>query len=170
MTVIKQKRNVAVMAALAVGHSVAMAQAVDIVVTYGPAGVASVPTLSEWGMIIMAIMLAVAAVYAMRKNANSKTIMSIGLAALAMAGAAGGNNILNEAWSVNAPAPEMTAPNGGSVNIQMGFGVVPVKNVTQVPLKIIGVTPNFVQNAAQTTCKPGVIVTPGGTCDVFAVD
>lgn len=164
MTVIKQTRNAAMMAALAVGHSVAMAQPVDIFVTYGPAGVASVPTLSEWGMIIMAIMLAGAAVYAMRKNANSKSIMSIGLAALAMAGAAGGNNILNEAWSIS--ASEMTAPTGGSISVPVTGGVVPVTNATQVPLKIISVTPNSVQNAAQTTCMPGVIVTPGGTCNV----
>ena len=66
MTVIKQMRKAAVLVAFAAAQTAAMAQ---VVVTYGPVDVASVPTLSQWGMIIMAAVLAVVAVIAMRKGA-----------------------------------------------------------------------------------------------------
>lgn len=161
---VKTMRNLAMLAAVAVGHSVTMAQ---VVVTYGP-DVASVPTLSEWGMIIMAMALACVAVYAMRKNAGSKTIMSFALSATALFSASMGNQIIKSAQSL--PPPSMNTPTGGTVNLLSNIGVRPVQNTTQVPLKIIGVTPGGAQSSPTTTCDPGVIVAPGSSCNVDTGD
>lgn len=157
----KQVRNAAVLAAFGVGHTWAMAQ---VVVTYGPVDVASVPTLSEWGMVITAVLLAGVAAFAMRKKANSKTILSLALSAIGLFGGAFGHDVIDEAWSIL--LPEMTAPTGGVVNLPSNVGVLPVENATQVPLKIMGVTPADVQNSPTTTCDPGVIVAPQATCNV----
>lgn len=163
MEKLKQMRKAAVLTALATGQSVAMAQ---VVVQYGPVDVASVPTLSEWGMIIMAVMLAGVAAYAMRKNANSKTIMSFALGAVGLLSVALGNHVIKDAWAT--PAFVMDSPTGGSVTpIPLGVGSISVRNTTQVPLRIISVTPVEVRNAPETTCDPGAIVAPAGTCDVF---
>ena len=95
MAVIKQMSKATVLAALAVGQTLAMAQ---VVVTYGP-DVTSVPTLSEWGMIIMSMLLAVVAGITMRKKAGSKTVASIALAALASFGAFSESKWLGVAWA-----------------------------------------------------------------------
>ena len=86
MEKLKRMGSVAMLAALAIGQTVAMAQPAPVTITYGPE-ITSVPTLSEWGMIIMAVVLACVAVYAMRKNAGSKTVLSIALAAVVSSGA-----------------------------------------------------------------------------------
>lgn len=163
MEKLKQMRTVAMLAALAMGQTAAMAQ---VVVTYGPVDAASVPTLSEWGMIIMAVVLAGVAVYAMRKKADSKAIMSLFLGVAGLFSAVLGNQVLNEAWADMGYA--MDRPTGGSVdpNLPLNVGVIEIRNSTQVPLKIISVTPDQVRNAPDTTCDPGVIVPPGATCNV----
>ena len=165
MTVIKQMRKAAVLVAFAAAQTAAMAQ---VVVTYGPVDVASVPTLSQWGMIIMAVILAVVAAIAMRKNAGSKTILSFALSATALFGASMGNQIIKSAQSL--PPPSMDTPTGGTVNLPTNVGVIPVANTTQVPLKVIGVTPAEAQNSPSTTCDPGVIVAPGASCNVDTGD
>ncbi len=167
MTVIKQMRNSAALAALAVGHSVAMAQ--SIVITYGPVDVASVPTLSEWGMIITAVLLAGAAVYAMRKNAGSKTVMSIVFLSALTSGTTLGHKYISEA---SAAPGGMTVATGSTLSIPLSgtpTSDFPVYNDTSpgVPLKIISVQPaEAVQGAQSPACTPGSIVAAGSFCYV----
>lgn len=163
-------RSVAVLAALAVGHLVAMAQ---VVVTYGPVDVASVPTLSEWGMIIMSVLLAVVAVIAMRKKAGSKAVMSIALGAAVMFGVAQGNKYVSEAIAI----PD------GMTSTTVGTFTTPLLNVDEefevfnrtspsIPLRIISVEP---AESAQGTftgsppCTPGSIVAADTSCYVKGV-
>ena len=149
--------------ALAAAQTMVAAQ--TAVVTYGPVGATAVPTLSEWGMLAMALVLGVAAVYALRKQAHSKAVMSLALGAGALLTAALGGQVVQQARAVPVGA-QLSNPAGGSISISMGSGLVLVQNSSQVPLRIISVTPEEVQNAPQTTCDPGLIVTPGATCEV----
>lgn len=160
---IKQMRTLAVLAAMT--QTVAMAQSLQVVVSYGPANIASVPTLSEWGLMIMGVVLAGVALHAIRKNASSKTIMSLALSAVVLLGTGLGNQTLQSAWAVL--APKMDNPAGGATSpFPQYIGIVPIQNTTTVPLRIISVTPVEVQNAPGTTCDPGVIVAPAASCNV----
>lgn len=161
MTKFKQLRAGTAIAALALTQTVAMGQ---VVVQYGPVDAVSVPTLSQWGMIVMAMLLAMAALIAVHKNAKSKTVLSVSLGAAALLGAGLGHQVIGDAWSL--PSPSMNTATGGTVSLPSNIGVIPVQNTTLVPLKIIGVTPADAQNSSTTTCDPGVIVAPGGSCDV----
>jgi IPTL-CTERM motif len=162
MAVIKHIYKAAAMAALALAQTVATAQ-----VVYGPVSVASVPTLSEWGMIIMAVVLAGAAVFAMRKGAGSKAVMSLALAALGMAGVSQGHKIMDDAFAVIEIEIQMTNPAGGVTGpLPQNVGDIPVRNTTPVPLQIISVTPLSAQNSEVAPCRPGVIVPPNAVCYV----
>lgn len=164
MNMIKRMKKAAMLATLGLGPAVAMAQAVTV--TYGP-DLTAVPTLTEWGMIGTAVLLAVAAVVAIRKKTGSKTVISLVLAAAALVGAAQGHVTLLDAAAGAAPA--MTSPPGGTVlGINEGDGLIPIENQTAVPQKILSVSPDVVRDRGTTTCKPGVIVAPGQFCNVDA--
>lgn len=169
MAIFGRMRSAGTMAALGAAHTWAAAQQlpVDVVVTYGPVEVASVPTLSEWGMVIMSVGLAVFAVRAMRKGSGSKTISAIALAAVGIWGAAQGYGIMGA--TIAAPPPGMTEPAGGTVQLQITEGnTIPVVNNTNppVPLKIISVSPPEVLNAPGTSCTVGRVVAPADACNV----
>lgn len=164
----RQTRRAALLATLAVGHSVTMAQ--SVVITYGPVDVASVPTLSQWGMIIMAVVLAGFAVHAMRKNAGSKTIMSIIFMAALTYGTTLDHKYIREA---SALPGGMTVATGSTLSIPLSGSPTssdyPVYNATSpgVPLKIINVQPaEAVQGAQSPACTPGTVVAAGAFCNV----
>ena len=166
MAAIKPMRSLALLAGFTIAQTAAMAQ--SVVITYGPVDVAAVPTLSEWAIIAMAILLALAAVIAIRKSARSKTSLSLSLGSAALLGASLGHQVIGDAWSL--PTPAMDTPTGGTVNLPSNIGVIPVENTTQMPLKIISVTPADAQNSPSTTCDPGVIVAPSASCNVDTGD
>lgn len=163
---LKQLRNAVLLAALAVGHSVTMAQ---VVVTYGPVDVASVPTLSEWGMIIMAVVLAGVAVYAMRKNANSKTVMSFALAATVALG--GGAYSIKDALAIQIQPLSMTLQSGGTILATNGSVPTPVVNNTSVHQKILSISPpNAVDSIGGSGCVPGTtVLAPAVSCTVLTL-
>lgn len=163
MEKLKQMRHAIVLAALGMGQSASMAQ---VVVTYGP-DVTSVPTLSEWGLILMSVLLAVVAVIAVRKGASSKTVVAIALAAMGSFGSISGTQWGRAAWANGFTTYPMTAPTGGVLSIPFGGGgFAYVRNDTAAPLKILSVTP---QEAQQTdgnlpACTPGLTVAPNTFC------
>jgi hypothetical protein len=162
-----QMRNTAAMAALALAQTLAMAQsAIDVTVTYGPVDVASVPTLSQWGMIVMSCLLAVAAMVAIRKGAGSKAVSAIVLAAVGCWGAAQGDQLIGKSLALPLG---MTVATGGTVPLQLpegGSAQIFNSTTPPIPLRVIGVTPSGVQNAPTTTCDPGVVVPAGDSCIV----
>lgn len=165
MAVVKTLNKAAVLTALVGSQSVAMAQ--SVIVTYGP-DVASVPTLSEWGMIIMSVLLAGLAVLALRKNARSKTILSIAVAALISFGVFSDSKWLGVARANGFPTYPMTDLNGGQVTISDQGTFAYVQNDTTIPLRIISVTPQQAQQTAPNSpaCVPGLVVAPGTFCYV----
>ncbi len=163
-----QSRKLGTLIALGLGHSLAFAQVEPIVVTYGPASVAPVPSLSEWGMILTSLFLAIGAFVALRKKAGSRVIMGLTIACAMGIMASTGHGWVKEAWANGFTEGLMDNPQGGTVTPQIpySYGVIPVRNSTQVPLKIISVTPEFIREAPATTCKPNVVVPAGSTCNV----
>lgn len=163
-----QTRKLCALIALGLGHSDAFAQVAPIVVTYGPASVAPVPSLSEWGMILTSLFLAVGAFVALRKKAGSRVIMGLAIACAMGLMASTGHVWVKAAWANGFTEGLMDNPQGGSVTPQIpyGYGVIPVRNSTQVPLRIISVTPEFIRELPATTCKPNRVVQAGATCNV----
>lgn len=163
MEKLKQIRTVAMLAALALGQTAAMAQ---VVVTYGP-DVASVPTLSQWGMIIMAVVLACVAIYAMRKNAGSKTVLSIALATVVSSGAFSGSKWLNAAWANGFTTYFMTSATGGQLSVPTTSIFAYVHNSTDRPQRIISITPQYgppQEVDGKPACVPGMVLAPNTAC------
>lgn len=156
----------------------------DIVVTYGPVP-ASVPTLSQWGMLFTCALLAVCALMAVRlkevghaqtnvlslvrstfaaRNANrSKPVLLVIVMAAVVYAPFFGHAFIGE---VHASPAGLTEPGGGNFGLPLNAGVISVQNTTQVPLVIISVTPDGARNSVNTTCKPGTVVQPLATCNV----
>lgn len=150
--------RLALAGALAVGlPTSAFAQ----VIVYAPAATA-VPTLSQWGMLLLAVLLAMAAVYMGRKPGNRLLSGLLVVAALGMGvqGAPVGN--------VQAiPVPTMANNTGGTVDLSELGGLlidVPVNGHPSIPMQIISVTPPSSPTTSTPTCAVGLIVQPGQTC------
>lgn len=163
MAVIKHVRSLAVLAVAALVQSAAIAQ--QVVITYGP-DVASVPTLSEWGMIIMAVLLGIVAVIAMRKGSGSKTVMSFALAATVALG--GGAYSIKDALAVQIQPLSMTLQSGGTIEADSGSVPTPVVNNTSVRQKILSISPSGAVDSSGSGCVPGTtVLAPAASCTVL---
>ncbi|MBA4741115.1 MAG: midcut-by-XrtH protein [Azoarcus sp.] len=157
------KRSV-VAAALTLLPGLAAAQ--EVTITYGPIEPTAVPTLSQWGMIGMSVLIALAAYATLRRTGGARFLLALGVCAAGLLGAEG-YRIVGTARAV--PAPVMDQPQGGTLVFPApSFSSMPVENTTSVPLQILSISPDLYAQAPGTTCDPGVIVAPGGTCDVSA--
>ena len=164
MEKLKQMRSVAVLVALAMGQTATMAQ---VVVTYAP-DVASVPTMSEWGMVIMAVLLAGVAVVAMRKGGGSKTLMSFALAATIALG--GGVYSIKDALAIQIQPLLMTSQNGGTIQATGGNVPTPVVNNTSVRQKILSISPSGAVDSSGSGCVPGTtVLAPAASCTVLTI-
>lgn len=167
MEKLKRMGSVAMLAALAIGQTVAMAQPAPVTITYGPE-ITSVPTLSEWGMIIMAAVLAVVAVIAMRKGAGSKTVMSFAVAATVAFG--GGAYSIKEALAIAIQPLSMTSPSGGTIETYSGQAPTPVVNNTSVRQKILSISPSEAVDNSGSGCVPGTtVLAPAASCTVLTI-
>lgn len=156
-----------VLAALAVSQTTAMAQPAPVTITYGPE-ITSVPTLSEWGMIIMAAVLAVVAVIAMRKGAGSKTVMSLAVAATVAFG--GGAYSIKDALAIAIQPLSMTSQSGGTIQVDGGSQPTPVVNNTTVRQKILSITPPEAIDTSGSKCIPGTtVLAPTESCTVLTL-
>lgn len=163
MTAIKRMRKAAVLAAVTLGQTAAMAQ---VVVTYGP-DVAAVPTLSQWGAIIMSTLLAVVAVTAIRKKTSSKAVLSIALAAMVSFGAFSEFKWLGVAWANGFATYSMTSASGGQVSVPTNQEFAYVLNSSSVPQRVISIAPQYPQPQAiddKPACVPGLLVAPNTAC------
>ncbi|MDP3521384.1 MAG: midcut-by-XrtH protein [Hydrogenophaga sp.] len=163
MSLFKQARSAAVLAALGTGHTLAMSQ---VVVTYAP-DIASVPTLSEWGMVIMAAVLATVAVLAIRKGAHSQTLLSLALAALVSYGAFSGSLWGGSAWANGFTTHNLTSASGGQLSVPTGPLFAYVLNGTDRPQRIISIAPQYGPPAAvddKPACVPGMVLAPNMAC------
>lgn len=155
-----QWRNAAVGAAWALGQSVVTAQ---VVVIHSP-DLAAVPTLSQWGMIVTAVLLALVTVVATRKRVGSKTIA---VAALVSLGALGGLNGVRPAWANGYTTYSMTNAGGGQVSVPSTQMFAYVLNGTSQPQRIVSINPQYGPPEAiddKPACVPGLVLAPNTAC------
>ena len=163
MTTMKTFGSICALVGFASAHTLASAQ--QVVISYAPASTA-VPTVSEWGMIILSLLLVVAAVLAMRKGANGKTVLGIALAATVSLG--GGSHVIKDALAAVLPDLSMTNAAGGVVTAPEGSIPVPVTNQTSVPMRILSITPPTAVDTDPSGCVSGsTVVAPGASCTVL---
>jgi hypothetical protein len=163
MNIYRIIRRVGAFASLGLAHALASAQAA-VTVTYGPA--TTVPTLSEWGLLIMSALLAAFAFFAIRKGASSKTIASVGVAIVVSFAAVDGTKLIKDVhafvftWT-------LTSPTGGQLLNVLASIDTPITNVTTVPLMIYSITPPEAIRSGPGACVPGVtILAPTQSCNV----
>lgn len=131
------------------------------VIAYGPAAEA-VPTLSEWSMLILAVLLAASAVYLGRKPGNR---LLSGLLVLAAIGVGGQGNPVGNVQAT--PAPTMVVSTGGTIDLsELGGAInnVEVIGHPTIRMQILSVTPASEPTVSQPTCTAGLIIAPGTSC------
>jgi hypothetical protein len=166
MDTYKILRRVGAFAGIVLAHTVATAQVV-VTVTYGHA--TTVPTLSEWGLLIMSAMLAIVALTSIRRGASSKNIASLGIALVVSFASIGGTKWLTEAYAT-IYSYMLTSPTGGQLfNIYQDTDTA-IWNGTEVPLMIYSITPPQAIRSGPGACVPGVtILAPRHSCNVGIV-
>lgn len=136
------------------------------VIVYAPAATA-VPTLSQWGMLVLAVLLAAAAVYTGRRSGSRL------LSGLLMLTAIGVGVQGTPVGSVQAiPVPTMVVSTGGTIDLSELGGPInnlPIQGHPSVPMQILSVTPPSDPTTSQPTCTVGLVVSPGQTC-YYTVD
>jgi len=137
-------------------------------IVYAPATPASIPTLSEWGMLILSVLMVVAAVVSLRKKAGNKTLASVVLlSALALGGFAGDKVIGNANAVIFAG---MSNPAGGTISNMPYDGTdFAIPNTSGVAQMIVSITPTVPVPTASPTCTTNLVVPAGGSCYIATV-
>lgn len=163
MAAIKKLGSIGALVGLASAHPLVSAQ--QVVVSYAPASTA-VPTVSEWGMILLSLLLVAVAVVASRKGASGKTVLGLALTATVLMG--GGGYAIKDAVAAVLPTLSMNNAAGGVVTAPEGSIAVPVTNDTLVPMRILSITPSTAVDADPSGCVSGsTVVPPGSSCTVL---
>ncbi len=166
---------------LATSQTVAFAQQSSwgILVTYAPVTAAPIPTLSEWGMAGLSLILAAVAIYALRNRAGGKPLASVMLAIALALGGLHGNNLMGEAKAItnaDCPVNDLACPmvnaGGGSITSQRYRSDVAIENQTGVAQTITGVSAispsdNSDPPDASPRCVVGLVVLPTARCYIF---
>lgn len=139
-------------------------------IDYGPiaSSVAAVPTLGEWMLVLMALLLAVVAYRGLRGRVNGRLLSNLTLVGGALAAAAAGHGLVQEAKAIVADQENMSSPSGGTV---VASNWTQLTNTAGVPLKIIAIRPNpgSVVNSPppeSPECTVGYVVTPSNKCNI----
>ena len=133
--------------------------------TYGPA-TSSIPTLSEWGLLLTSLALAVASFFALRKH-GSKTIASVVVVMAAAFGVAGGHRVISEAEA--RIGFSMDFAGGGTIDFTPATGAGDYEVIANgtVPMRIISMSFTSMTTTSQPTCTVGlVLAAPSGVCFV----
>lgn len=146
----------------------AMAGAAGGTITYGPAA-ASIPTLSEVGMLITGLLVAVIGFRVMRANPGRKPLASVLLVSGLAIGFAGvGTRLVDSAYA--AILLEMSVAAGGTMDIPPTDETnIPVENTSGVTQRILGrsaIACTFEEPSQSPECTVGSTVAPDGTCYV----
>ena len=150
--------------ALATTHTVILADPAPTSWTIQYAPIGTIPTLSEWGMLILSGLLVVAAVYSLRKKVGSKALLSIAALCAIGLGSVLGNRIIGEAQAYTCVAQSMSSESGGTLSFDADCGAV--TNTTLVPLQIISISPTSGSTLPDTACIQNLIVQAGHACYV----
>ena len=171
-----------VASALAALPVTTLAQTISgILITYAPGGGATspVPTLSEWGLLGLSVLLAAAALYGIRGKAGGKPLAAIALAAALAIGTYNGHQTMGQVHAVPAyttcsPLSQCYMQNagGGTINATDPGMVVDTvvtnsSGVTQTVVSVAAVDPNWDQirtPVGTPICVAGLVVPSGTSC------
>ncbi|WP_225980343.1 midcut-by-XrtH protein [Paracidovorax avenae] len=146
----------------------AMAEPVPpVTVTYAPPAAMPVPTLSQWGLILLTLALLVLVYRTLRKASHGRPIawaLLAGALALSMGGVGG--------WigkSFAAPgARQLSLPAGGSVQVSSGLYIL--TNTSGVSQQIINIdvpsvyTRLSIDGQFPAECSVGAVLAPNAAC------
>lgn len=134
------------------------------------ANVAAVPSLSEWMLLLLALLLAVVAFRALRGRVNGRLMSNLTLVGGAMVAAAAGHGLIQEVRATPTIIDfNMPSASGGRVEAT-GY-LIRLTNTSGVPLKIKDVQPNDSSRIAPSPpespeCTKNLTVLPGNKCNV----
>lgn len=133
------------------------------------ATVAAVPSLSEWMLLLLALLLAVVAFRALRGRVNGRLLSNLTLVGGALAAAAAGHGLIQEVRATPTIDENMSSPSGGTVEAT-GY-LIRLTNTSGVPLKIKAVRPNDWSHVVSPPpegpeCTVNLTVLPGNKCNV----
>lgn len=146
----------------------------------GAVGVASVPTLGEWSLIVMALLMAAVAYRVLRKRVNGRLLSNL-LVVGTLAGLAGYtghlNNRYSEAHALSAELRiDLDNPAGDQAAIGLPNEVYLVTNTSEVTQRItaieavdedVSVGDVASQGSYDPSCVVGLELNGGDTCYVF---
>lgn len=139
-------------------------------IDYGPVTSTSVPTLGEWTLALLALLMAVVAYRALRGRVNGRLLSNLILAGGAAAAAVAGHGLIKEAEAVAADEQNMSSASGGTVS---GHYLVRLTNTSGVLLKIKAIRPNEGVSVLSPgedylpECTVNATVAPGAKCSVY---
>ena len=156
--------------ALSLGSSLTWAGAPITSVDYAPLpNAAAVPTLGEWTLILMALLMAVVAYRVLRGRVNGRLLSNAVLAGGAVAATIAGHGVVREVQAAITYADyEMSIPTGGTVEAESTW--IKLINTSGVPLQIKAIRlPSeafeVVSPIEQSPeCKTNLIVSPSASC------
>ncbi len=140
-------------------------------IVYGPLSAATVPTLGEWSLLLLALLVMAVAYRALRDRVDSRLLTHLLLGGgLAAGGLASGHWV----QSVQAVVPGVTMPSasGGRVNVSVIGAPVMVTNGTAVSQQIKSLTTNtpgaswVAPDSGSPQCLVGTVVAAGASCYV----
>lgn len=140
-------------------------------IDYAPlsSNLAAVPTLGEWMLVLMALLLAVVTYRALRGRVNGRLLSNLTLAGGAVAASAAGHGLIQEAWATYADEQNMSSTSGGTVEAIQYW--TRLTNTSGVPLKITAIRPNEWSRVvspppAAPECTVNLVISPGNACNV----
>lgn len=145
------------------------------IVEYEPLAVnaaTAVPTLGEWTLILMALLVAVVAYRALRGRVNGRLLSNLIVAGGAAAFIGGHGGIKKAEADVATFDVDLPSRTGGNVNVQTDV-VSYLNNVSGVALRIksITLTRQYLEilpaGSEWPQCAVGLVITPANKCEIF---
>ena len=136
-------------------------------VTFGPE-VTSIPTLSEWGLIALGLLMTVVVYRILRGHLGGRPLASVVLAgALGLGVATSGGRWMTAVYALD--GPPLASAGGGTVSIPSGADYTLI-NTSGVPqtIRAVAAQPGYNVNhgVAAPECIVGIVVPPSGSCHV----
>lgn len=167
-------RFLAATAAL-VGSPLAMAGIPPVSIVYSPniagVGTQAVPSLSEWGLIALCMLVLAIAYRMMRAGAGARPVATVLLAGALGAGAISDQDLVGKVVAA-IPAVNLAQSDGGTAYASYSNVDTRVENTSGVPQQIKSIQVNFqgywLGTPTQTPqCVVGTVVTAGASCYVY---
>ncbi len=147
---------------LTIFHHTSAFAFVNWVVNYGPGDI-SVPTLSEWSLLALAIAVGALGAYALRHKLTGRSLTLLILALGTVLGAVNGDKIISNAHAIILGVMSNAA--GGTATFAISPGSdTQLQNTTGVTLALTSITPSTVATSALPTCALGLRIAAGQSC------